>query len=80
MPFTNGPSNGVFAPDDLDAMQKAYEITCKKLNVCPRTYKEKNHIARLVMRVFCQGETNPQDIALQAIALEAKCASLELDD
>lgn len=80
MPFSNGPAHGIFVPDDLAVMQKAYEITCKKLDVYPKTYDEKNRIARLVMKVFCRGETNPQAIALQTIALEATYARLALVD
>ncbi|MFK4824830.1 hypothetical protein ACI0FM_08585 [Paenochrobactrum sp. BZR 588] len=78
MPFTNGPANGVFVPEDLVVMQKAYEITCNKLNICPKTYEEKNRIARLVMRVFRKGENNPHAIALQTVALETTYNSLML--
>lgn len=41
MPFSNSPANGIFVPDDLAVMQKAYEVTCQKLDVYPKTYDEK---------------------------------------
>lgn len=76
MPFKNGEVYGAFSPEDLKLLQEAYNLTCEKLNRCPTSHEEKNRLARLVIRVFSQGQRDPAAIASEAIALEKAFSQL----
>ncbi len=78
MPFRNADTYGTFAPEDLQILQETYNLTCEKLGRCPTSHKEKNKLARLVIRVYSSGETEPKIISEKAIDLEKLYSHLTL--
>lgn len=78
MPFRNADTYGTFTPEDLKILQEAYNLTCEKLQRCPTSHDEKNKLARLVIRVYLSGETEPCLISEKTINLEKEYSYLSL--
>jgi hypothetical protein len=60
-----------FDNDDLVQLTQAFDAACGDLAVaaeCVRRAPLREHIADLIMRIACAGESNPATIRHQAVA------------
>ena len=70
MPFRGKEYHGTFAPEDLQLMQAAYNRSCALLDRCPTTHEAKNELARVIIRTYQSGESDPEKIAAIAARVE----------
>ncbi|KAB2655743.1 SETD3 family histone-lysine N-methyltransferase [Brucella tritici] len=63
MPFRGNKYQGTYAPNDLQALQAAYNRCCALLDRCPTTHEDKEMLARAIIRAYETGEQDPDNIA-----------------
>lgn len=71
MLFKSADYRGVFTPDDLKAMQDAYNRCCDLLGQCPTIPDDKDRLARLVIRAFEQTGGHVEMAAIRAASFAA---------
>ncbi len=52
MPFKTAAYQGIFTPQELNSLQKAYNLCCEILGRLPTSQEDKEDLARYVMRAF----------------------------
>ena len=52
MPFKSAAYHGIFTPQELNSLQKAYNLCCEILGRLPASQEDKEDLARYVMRAF----------------------------
>lgn len=59
MPFRTAGSRGAFSPSDVELLQSAYNVARELLGHSSTTDEELDQLARLIIRLFENGERAP---------------------
>ncbi|MND76666.1 hypothetical protein D3C80_683180 [compost metagenome] len=69
MPFRTAGSRGAFSPSDVEMLQSAYNGARELLGHSSATDKELDQLARLIIRLFENGERDLQIIAKRCVEI-----------
>ncbi|TPF76723.1 hypothetical protein FHY56_04310 [Brucella gallinifaecis] len=69
MPFRSADYRGNYNPNELALLQDAYNRCCELLGRCPATHKDRDRLARAVMRTFEDSKHDPEIAAQRAAEL-----------
>ncbi len=70
MEFSRNKYSGTFTAEQVAILQSAYNEVCKILGRCPTTDTNKEALARAIISLFEQGNTDPKHMAGSIIQAE----------
>lgn len=70
MAFSGNKYSGTFTPEEVTILQSTYDEVCKILGRCPTTDTNKEQLARAIISMFEQGNTEPKYMAGNIIQAE----------
>ena len=80
MTFKYFEKKGIFQPVEVEALQNAYNECCLLLQRCPTSHPEKDRLAKAVLSLFENGQTDPVQIAERLAVLETLKSAEETTD